>query len=326
MADADVPITAGSGTKIDTRTVGAGTDEHRQVVVVGDPSTAANVAAVSASGAVKVDIATAPQVAVNNVETLTDNAGFTDGASKLFPSGYVFDEAAGTALTENDIAAARVNANRSVVTVTEDGVTRGRYATVKAASTAAAATDPAQVVSLSPNSPVPLPTITKGTQGSTGVTTQDLKDAGRVNIAWTIDQFVTTIATEQIATVTESRDGAATTTFTSKTITNGKRLRLTHMTASFYAGGSTPATSRIAIKLRVNTAGAVAASSPLQYVLVGGLTATAKITSTYTVNFPDGMEFAGNGTSQIGVSITSIDWVTSTNTPVVSLSIFGFEY
>lgn len=55
MADADVPITAGAGTKIDTRTVGAGTDEHRQVVVVGDPTTAANVAAVSAAGAIKVD-------------------------------------------------------------------------------------------------------------------------------------------------------------------------------------------------------------------------------------------------------------------------------
>lgn len=55
MADADVPITAGAGTKIDTRTVGAGTDEHRQVVVVGDPATAANVQAVSAAGAAKVD-------------------------------------------------------------------------------------------------------------------------------------------------------------------------------------------------------------------------------------------------------------------------------
>jgi len=50
MADADVPITAGSGTKVDTRTVGAGTDEHRQVVVLGDPTTAANVAIVDASG------------------------------------------------------------------------------------------------------------------------------------------------------------------------------------------------------------------------------------------------------------------------------------
>jgi hypothetical protein len=50
MADADVPITAGTGTKIDTRTVGPGTDEHRQVVVIGDPTTAANVLTVTNSG------------------------------------------------------------------------------------------------------------------------------------------------------------------------------------------------------------------------------------------------------------------------------------
>lgn len=56
MADADVPITAGSGTKIDTRTVGAGTDEHRQVIVVGDPDTAAGVAGVDATNGLDVDV------------------------------------------------------------------------------------------------------------------------------------------------------------------------------------------------------------------------------------------------------------------------------
>lgn len=54
MADADIPITAGSGTKVDTRTVGAGVDEHRQVVVIGDPTTAANVGQVDANGALEV--------------------------------------------------------------------------------------------------------------------------------------------------------------------------------------------------------------------------------------------------------------------------------
>ena len=52
MADADVQITAGSGTKIDTRTVGAGTDEHRQVVCIGDPSTANRVALIDTNGAI----------------------------------------------------------------------------------------------------------------------------------------------------------------------------------------------------------------------------------------------------------------------------------
>jgi hypothetical protein len=60
MADADVPITAGAGTKIDTRTVGAGTDEHRQVVVIGDPATATDVAGVTATNGVKVDVTRSP--------------------------------------------------------------------------------------------------------------------------------------------------------------------------------------------------------------------------------------------------------------------------
>jgi len=53
MPDADVAITAGAGTKIDTRTVGAGSDEHRQVMVVGDPTTAASVATVTTAGALQ---------------------------------------------------------------------------------------------------------------------------------------------------------------------------------------------------------------------------------------------------------------------------------
>jgi len=52
MADADIEITAGSGTKIDTRTVGS--SEHRQVVVLGDPDDAANVAAVAPFGSLFV--------------------------------------------------------------------------------------------------------------------------------------------------------------------------------------------------------------------------------------------------------------------------------
>jgi len=170
VADADVPITAGSGTKIDTRTVGAGTDEHRQVVVVGDPTTAANVGAVSAAGRLSVDASGVAvpvtdnsgsltvdstqwpaalvggrldvnigasglsSLAVANIETLVDNAGFTDGASKVFPQGYIFDETAGTGLTENDVAAARIDSKRAIVNVIEDATTRGRRAIVTAES------------------------------------------------------------------------------------------------------------------------------------------------------------------------------------------------
>ena len=76
MADADVLITAGSGTKVDTRTVGAGTDEHRQVVVIGDPTTAAQVATVDASGRVLM----APQPA-NVISTANSTTSVLAGAA-----------------------------------------------------------------------------------------------------------------------------------------------------------------------------------------------------------------------------------------------------
>jgi hypothetical protein len=265
MADADVPITAGSGTKIDTRTVGAGTDEHRQVVVVGDPSTAAAVAAVTAANGLAVDVTRLPALAAG-----TNNIGDVD------------------VLTLPSIPAGNNN-----------------IGDVDIAS---------------------VPTLTKGTQGSTGFSVQDLKDSGRVNIAWTVDQFVTTGASEAMLTFTESRDGAATSTTASKTITNGKRLRITSMALTVYAGGTTPAISRVLIKVRVNTAGAVATSSPIQHVLGVGVAAAAKSMSVVTHQFPDGIEFLGNGTVTIGFSVTSIDWVTTTNTPVVSLAVTAFEY
>lgn len=73
MADADVAITAGSGTKIDTRTVGAGTDEHRQVMVVGDPVTAANVATVTAAGAMLVNDGRPATATLTNVGSSATN-------------------------------------------------------------------------------------------------------------------------------------------------------------------------------------------------------------------------------------------------------------
>lgn len=86
---------------------------------------------------------------------VADNAGFTDGTTKLDMAGYIYDEVAGTALTENDAAAARINVNRAQVQTIEDGVTRGRYATVSASNAlkvdGSAVTQP---VSIATNTPV----------------------------------------------------------------------------------------------------------------------------------------------------------------------------
>lgn len=55
MADATVAVTEGSGANIDTRTE-ATNGNHRQVVVLGDPSTNAGVAPVDAAAGLKVDL------------------------------------------------------------------------------------------------------------------------------------------------------------------------------------------------------------------------------------------------------------------------------
>jgi hypothetical protein len=80
------------------------------------------------------DITNAGTFAVQDSQVIADNAGFTDGTTKLFMAGYIFDETPGTALTENDAAAPRINANRATVLTIEDGSTRARYATVTAAN------------------------------------------------------------------------------------------------------------------------------------------------------------------------------------------------
>lgn len=85
------------------------------------------------SGTVAVTgVATEATLAAFAAYALADNAGFTDGTSKVFPAGFIFDDVAGTALTENDVAAARIDSKRAQVLVIEDATTRGRKATVSA--------------------------------------------------------------------------------------------------------------------------------------------------------------------------------------------------
>lgn len=81
------------------------------------------------TGRLQVDVITGAFVAA----TLVDNAAFTDGTTPVSPVGYIFDEVAGTALTENDVAAARIDSKRAQVGVIEDATTRGQRAAVSAA-------------------------------------------------------------------------------------------------------------------------------------------------------------------------------------------------
>lgn len=69
--------------------------------------------------------------------TLIDNAAFTDGTTRIYIQGYVFDDVAGTALTENDAAAARIDSKRAQVLTLEDATTRGQKLAINASGAAA---------------------------------------------------------------------------------------------------------------------------------------------------------------------------------------------
>lgn len=71
-----------------------------------------------------------------DTSSLVDNAAFTDGTSRVIPTGFYFDDVAGTALTENDIAAPRIDSKRSVMVTVEDATTRGQKLSVLAANQA----------------------------------------------------------------------------------------------------------------------------------------------------------------------------------------------
>ncbi len=93
---------------------------------------ASGVAVPVTDNAASLTVDNAGTFATQDSQALADNGGFTDGTSKVFPTGYLFDEIAGVALTENDVAAARIDSKRAQVSVLEDATTRGQRATVTA--------------------------------------------------------------------------------------------------------------------------------------------------------------------------------------------------
>lgn len=82
------------------------------------------------TGTTTQPVSIAATVNVQDNASLVDNAGFTDGTTRVVMDGFIFDEVAGTALTENDAAAARVDSKRAQVLVLEDATTRGQRAAI----------------------------------------------------------------------------------------------------------------------------------------------------------------------------------------------------
>jgi hypothetical protein len=193
-----------AGTALTENDIGAARMDSKRAVVLTleDASTRGQRATVSAAGAVKVDgsavtqpvsgtvtanlssaaVTNAGTFAVQDSEKIADNAGFTDGTTKVNPVGYILDETPGTALTENDIAAARVDSKRAQVLTLEDATTRGQRAAISAAGrlsvdasgVAVPVTDNSG--SLTVDAPVGTPAFVRLSDGSAAITALPVTD------------------------------------------------------------------------------------------------------------------------------------------------------
>ena len=288
MADGIVQLQADStGKKVDTSelTVGANTVE-RQRINIADPASAAAIAAVK--------------------------AGSTPATAADAALVVSFDDAN---------SATRIG----------DGI---NTVSVKPPSTAVAAADAPLAVALHPSSPLPTgsnvigavsaPAIVKGTQGATGFSVQDLKDAGRTAIClFASSAAAGASGVETALTLTKSAGAAANVSAASFVVTSGKTFRVTSISVAT-RGHATATAQATTFSLRLNAAGAVTTTStPVLLQARSATPATASAWDRVIVPIPDGFEIAGNGSVQIGVTANS---VYTTNAPTWDVAIIGYEY
>lgn len=167
--------------------------------------------------------------------------------------------------------------------------------------------------------------ITKGTQAATGVSTQDLHDAGRTAISFYANNFASGATTvEKIITWDQSKGtGAITAATASYTITNGKTLRITELSVGT-RGHLTATAQTTTFALRLNTAGAcVVTSTPILFAAQSATAAVSLAWDRVILPIPEGYEIAGNGT--IALCMTGNSTFT-TNAPTWAVNLVGYEY
>lgn len=321
-----LPLPSGAATDAsvtNTQVAAGATVAPTKVLVVAGKSSDATpqyqpVPLTAAGAAVKVDGSAATQpvsgtVGVNNFPATQP----VSAASLPLPAGAATaakQPALGTAGTPSaDVLSVQGVASMTALKVDGSAVTQPVSGTV----TAAQATPASLQATVTPIA------ITKGTQGATGFTTQDLKDAGRVQV--TLFAFgLTGTTTEALTTMSITKGVVAQTAATSYTVTAGKTLRI----GSIRATMAIPSTTGVSSIIHVRSAAAsIAANSPVIAQLhIGSPGATAFSTGTDDSAFPDGLEIAGG--TQIAITHLESSAVAGSATTGAGLSfcLVGYEY
>lgn len=225
------------------------------------------------TGTVACTSATAANFNVRTDHTLVDNAAFTDGTTRVGLAGFIFDEVAGTALTENDAAAARIDSKRAIVFALEDATTRGQRLAVSAAGAALVAGGAAHGASVAgnPNLIGLEARTTDGTAVTSGQAVRAIADSLGKQVVLqgsTHDQqvngttnYTTTSAADVIAAVASTRIAVtsilvtnASATATKVTIRDGTTAKIVGYAAASGGGFSLSAGGRPLFITTANTA------------------------------------------------------------------------
>lgn len=160
------------------------------------------------------------------------------------------------------------------------------------------------------------PALTKGTQGSTGFSVQNLHDAGRTFITFTVDQAAGS-ASKVLATMSINKAGTVTSS-TNYTVTTGKTLRIQNFSLSIK---QTNATMNNSLAYLVGTSsGTVATTSGV----IDSLAASAGVATTNAIGLnevaiPDGLEIPAGW----NIGIAHIEIATTAS---IGISLNAYEY
>jgi hypothetical protein len=259
---------------------------------------------VDATGQLRVTIQNVPHTIVDSGSVVVTNAGTFAVQATL------------AAETTKVIGTVNQGTSPWVVAATLSAETAKVIGTVNVASAQTIAVTQATAANL--NATVTPPTLTKNTQGATGFSVQELKNAGRTYVTL-YAQLITGVTTEALATFTKNVNGTATTAQTTYTITSGKTFRIQSLFVRVL--NTTTVANNIMVNIRV--AASVAASSPIVFSCgASAPTAVSGAVGVFAADIPDGMEIAGNGSIQIGLG--HVENVTTAS--IASMTMTGYEY
>lgn len=177
---------------------------------------------------------------------------------------------------------------------------------------------------------IQVPAITKGTQGSRGLTVQPLRDAGRVSVVYRPSHGIGAYSgfssdTAYVATMYKALgSGSVSASGTSFVIPAGKIFRVQTFRAMMMVQTTSPVATRVQVGLLIDPSGTITNASPLAMTIRLTGQATGGFSSYDDITIPEGFDIVGDGTLAIGVYLLAN--FASGAGPAVQFNLVGYEF